>query len=136
MLFRSHPEDFCLARTHRTQLEQSWGIRFADEALAHVFSFERLRLAPSSFGFHGLSNFADVMRADEVSRFVAEAPVELFAGLEARRLIKRLLDHGLLPAARQAMRKRLASDQQRGWSDTRLRLRIAWHGLTHPSSAG
>lgn len=120
-----HPEDVCLARTHRTLLEQGYGIRFADETMAHAFSFERLRGLPSSFGFHGLSNFPDVMTAEEVSRFVNEASNDLFAGVEARRLVKNLLRHGLVSEAHEAMRKRGQATTSHGWADLRLHARIA-----------
>lgn len=119
----SHPEDTCIARTYREQLERQHGIRFADEAMARQFAFERERSTPSSFGFHGLSNFPLVMPTAQVATFVEQAPPELFAGLETRGFIKHLIAKGERKIARQAMRKRM-KNKRMDWSDMRLWLRL------------
>jgi Protein of unknown function (DUF5672) len=117
-----HPEDVCIARTWRTQLEEQFDIRFADEAMAHRFAFERERLQPSSFGFHGLSNLASVMSKPELQSFVDAAPVELFGSVEARGFIKRLVALKLKQAARTALQKRRAA-KPINLADLRLWLR-------------
>lgn len=101
-----HPEDVCIARTWRTRLEQAWGIRFADEALARRFAFERERLGPSSFGFHGLSNMARLLSEAQLAAFMGEAPASLFGSTEARGFIKYLIQRKMKPLARQALERR------------------------------
>ncbi|MGC4062884.1 MAG: DUF5672 family protein [Aquabacterium sp.] len=120
-----HPEDICIARTHRTRLEQQHGIRFADEALAHQFAFERERKTASSFGFHGLSNMALLLSEAQLNRFMAQAPQALFASVEARGFIKHLVQRGLKPLARQALRQR-RQGKPLDASDLRLWARVIW----------
>jgi len=55
-LVQVHPEDVHLCRTYREHLEQRYAIRFADEAIAHRFSFELVIGGTMPFGFHGLIN--------------------------------------------------------------------------------
>jgi hypothetical protein len=118
-----HPEDTCIARTYRPLLEQRWGIRFADEAIAHTFAFERERRGASTFGFHGLSNLPEVLSNAELAQFVQHAPDELFTGVEARGFIKRLIQRSLKKAARTALTKRTAA-RRLNLADARLWLRI------------
>jgi hypothetical protein len=101
-----HPEDTCIARTYRTLLEQRWGIRFADEAQAHEFAFERERITPASFGFHGLSNMATVLTQAELTSFMEQAPSELFGSVEARGFIKHLIHRKMTPLAKTALTRR------------------------------
>ncbi|MEJ5897640.1 DUF5672 family protein [Aquabacterium sp. G14] len=118
-----HPEDVCIARTNRVLLTQRWGIRFADEALAHRFAFERERQTSSSFGFHGMSNMADLLTVPQIDQLVHDAPADLFSSVEARNFIKRLIRRGLHSAARLALAKR-ASRKSINLSDLRLLLRL------------
>lgn len=101
-----HPEDVCIARTCRTLLEQRYGIRFADEALAHQFAFERERQTPSSFGFHGMSNMAALLSEQELALFMRDAPATLFGSVEARGFIKRLIGRNMKTLARKALQRR------------------------------
>ncbi len=119
----SHPEDTCIARTYRPLLEQRWGIRFADEAMAHQFAVERDGQGASTFGFHGLSNLADALSDQELQDFVQRAPPELFTAVEARGFIKRLVQRRLKEAARIALNKRTAVKRM-NLADARLWLRI------------
>lgn len=119
-----HPEDVCIARTYRTLLEQRWGIRFADEAMAHEFAFERERQTPSSFGFHGLSNMAQLLSEAELGAFMAQAPQSLFASVEARGFIKHLIRRKMKPLARQALSRRRQS-RKLNLADIRLWARLA-----------
>jgi len=118
-----HPEDVCIARTHRELLERRWGIQFAEEPMANQFAFERERVSPSSFGFHGLSNMALILRKTEIEQFVQSAPVGLFTSVEARLFIKRLISAGDKTQARLALKKRIIGA---GWTlaDARLWLRL------------
>lgn len=120
-----HPEDVCIARTCRAMLESRWGIRFADDATADRFAFERHELPFPSFGFHGMSNFPLVMPRAELTAFVAQAPASFFGSVEARRFVKRLLQLGLREEALTVLRKR-AQIRRRDWSDVRLWVRCAW----------
>jgi hypothetical protein len=58
-----HPEDVAICRTNRTLLELQ-GIRFADRALAEIFSIERGNPAGPTFGFHGIFNMIAALGAD------------------------------------------------------------------------
>lgn len=120
----THPEDVCISRLNRPTLEREFGIRFADEALAHQFAFERSRQSPSSFGFHGLANLPDALTKDELAAFIKEAPPSLFAGVEARGLVKKLLTLGMLDSASLALSKRRASSKSETLADFRLQLRL------------
>lgn len=120
-----HPEDTCIARTYRTLLEKRWNIKFADEALAHQFAFERMRTLDSSFGFHGLSNLAELLSASELATFIEHAPPALFGTVEARGFIKRLIRRKMNAFAKQALYKRRQS-KRLDLADIRLWVRLAF----------
>ncbi len=117
-----HPEDVCIARTYRRQLEREWGIRFADETMANRFAVEREPSCGATFGFHGLSNLARFMPAEQIPHFLQHAPKEIFASLEARGFIKNLIKRRLTTDARTALRLRMRS-RRLNLSDLRLWLR-------------
>jgi hypothetical protein len=58
--------DEVLCRSYRPRLPQ---FKWADEALAHEFSFERMRAAPNarSFGFHGMFNWPYVLTDAQIA---------------------------------------------------------------------
>jgi hypothetical protein len=64
-----HPEDECVCLVYRKYLEETYGIRFAPESLAHRFSFERNpkynENSYRTFGFHGFHSYTDE-RAREI----------------------------------------------------------------------
>ena len=66
------PEDHVLCRHYRPQLPQ---FNWADEALAHEFSFERTRAGPGarSFGFHGMFNWPYVLTDAQIEARVVRA---------------------------------------------------------------
>ena len=66
------PEDHVLCRHYRPQLPQ---FNWADEALAHEFSFERTRAGPRarSFGFHGMFNWPYVLTDAQIEARVVRA---------------------------------------------------------------
>ncbi len=65
-----YPEDSTICNLHRPYLEKDFGIRFADERLAHRFSYE---WSPrDSFGFHGFHNLWRYL-SDEETVAVATA---------------------------------------------------------------
>lgn len=63
-VYAEEAEDLLIARRNRVWLESEHGMRFADQALANNFSFERSRTADRSFGFHGVFNLPTVVGAD------------------------------------------------------------------------
>jgi hypothetical protein len=72
-------EDIVIGRTCRAVLEGQ-GIRFAPEALARTFAYERTRLSGTEFGFHGAFNLVRLL-GDQASR-------ELFATIEPHMLAR------------------------------------------------
>jgi hypothetical protein len=58
-----HPEDVAIGRLNRTFLEHQ-GCRFADDALAESFSFERTVPSQPTFGFHGAFNLIPLVGPD------------------------------------------------------------------------
>jgi len=121
----THPEDTCIARTYRPLLEQRWGIRFADEAMAHQFAIERMQTLNSSFGFHGLSNLAHLLDASELAIFIENSPPTLFGSVEARGFIKHLIRRKLKTLAKQALFKR-QQIKPLDLADIRLWARVAF----------
>jgi hypothetical protein len=59
-----HPEDIAICRTNRRFLEQEHAIRFADEATAERFAYERTLPTGAAFGFHGVFNMIPALGAD------------------------------------------------------------------------
>ncbi|MDO9236552.1 MAG: DUF5672 family protein [Aquabacterium sp.] len=119
----THPEDMCIARTYRAHLERHNGIRFAGEALAHQFAFERDRQAPTSFGFHGMSNMASLLTQPQLASFMACAPTSLFGSTEARGFIKNLIQRKMKPLAKQALNRRR---QTKAFDSADFRLWFRW----------
>ena len=72
-------EDIVIARTYRDRLEDQ-GMRFAPEAVAQQFAYERLPPTGSEFGFHGAFNLVRYLSPDEA--------VKLFRSLDKRILAK------------------------------------------------
>jgi hypothetical protein len=60
----SSPEDVAIGRVNRRRLEADHGIRFADQATAARFSFERTAGSLATFGFHGAFNLIPLLGAD------------------------------------------------------------------------
>lgn len=64
----AHPEDGAICRTYRKYLEDAHGIAFAPATVADRFSFEHIKPAGPTFGFHGQINLA---------RFVDDRMIQL-----------------------------------------------------------
>lgn len=118
-----HPEDVCIGRGYRTFLEQHHGIRYADEATAHRFSFEGMYENPSAFGFHGVHNLLRVLTPEEFEDFLENAPGRLFASGWMRRFIKHALQQGEGALAGRVLMRRRAN-RKLDLSDVRLLLRV------------
>jgi hypothetical protein len=73
-----HPEDDCICITNRKLLEDRWGISFPPVDVARKFSFEFSDYDQSQFGFHGFSNFPDVLDRKELLLFIEHMPDALF----------------------------------------------------------
>ena len=73
-----HPEDECICVTNRKVLEDTWGISFSPIKIAREFSFEFSDYEKREFGFHGFSNFPDVLDKKELLLFIDAMPEPLF----------------------------------------------------------
>ena len=67
-----HPEDISICHINRSLLEQKYAIKFAPEALACRFSFERSQPAEETFGFHGVFNMLDIVGAEKLASICDE----------------------------------------------------------------
>jgi hypothetical protein len=66
------PEDYALCRVYRPVLERL-GLRWAPDAIAGQFAFERTRPVAQTFGFHGPFNWTTVLSADALAERMALA---------------------------------------------------------------
>jgi hypothetical protein len=73
-------EDVLICRVHRRRLERT-ELRFASEAVARTFSFERTPPTGNEFGFHGFFNLVRFLSAADT--------LQLFRNLEVRVLTRR-----------------------------------------------
>lgn len=69
-----HPEDACICDRHRAYLEVQHRIQFAPAELAEAFSFEFAKPHTDAFGFHGMSNFPQVMSTSDLTHFIETMP--------------------------------------------------------------
>jgi hypothetical protein len=65
----AHPEDICICRTYRGELEAQ-GLRFAPVELARQFSVEDDPLTPAVFGFHGPYHLPSIFDPAQTLAFV------------------------------------------------------------------
>jgi hypothetical protein len=72
-------EDIAIARTYRSRLEDQ-GMRFAPEAVAQQFAYERSLPSGSEFGFHGAFNLVRYLSPDQA--------LKVFRSLDKRILAK------------------------------------------------
>ena len=118
-----HPEDVCIGRGQRANLERYHGITYADQATAHRFAVEGMYQNPSAFGFHGVHNLLRVLSPVELDRFLTDGPGPLFASGWMRRFIKHALAEGEYTLARRALERRRAN-RKFDLSELRLWLRL------------
>jgi len=102
-------EDTLICRGLRPRLEAD-GMRFADEALAQRFAFERGESGGPVFGFHGLFNFHRVLKGDELAAYVERLPVPMIQVIEGAELALNLYNQGARDLGRNLVRRRLAAD--------------------------
>lgn len=113
----TEPEDVAICRTWRGQLERQHGIRFAPEAVAATFAFERdIHSRRDAFGFHGFFNFARVF-GDELETVLKKVPASMLTGRDARELAWDLLSSGTYERRRLGLRlwSRLLQEQRFEW---------------------
>jgi len=88
---RHHPEDVAICRTNRSMLEGRFGLKFAPEALARRFAFEREAAGGAMpFGFHGLFNF-DIACGADLGTVLDALPIGLLGNRDARDLARKLV---------------------------------------------
>lgn len=63
-------EDLAICRSLRPRMELDHGIRFAPEAVARRFAFERHRRRGDEFGFHGVFNLAELSGPRRLSQIL------------------------------------------------------------------
>lgn len=98
-------EDVAICRTHRTALKRDFGIRFAPEALARSFSFERYAATGTEFGFHGIFNLVDLVDDSDLTTLLEEIDPGVINRREHFELIRFALRRGRLALARVILRR-------------------------------
>jgi hypothetical protein len=63
-------EDWLICRAYRPVLEGEYGIRFAPESVADMFSYENTQPNKPSFGFHGMGNMWRHLKDAEAVKLV------------------------------------------------------------------
>jgi hypothetical protein len=121
----THPEDACIAQTHRGTLEARFGLRFAPAALARQFAFENERPGEPCFGFHGMRNLHRALPPSLASQWFAHLPPSLFAGRDAYKTARDLLNDQQFDLCRAVLSQRQAAgarDFKTRWLALRLGL--------------
>jgi hypothetical protein len=77
-------EDLAICRTHRTLLEEQYGLRFAPEGVARHFSYERTQRAGDEFGFHGVFNMRPLMGGREFRQMLGTIETGLLGKRERK----------------------------------------------------
>lgn len=105
----TEPEDMAICVTLRHRLESEFGIRFAPLDVAQKFACE---YGPyrTAFGFHGMHNFAHVLDAPTLRRWLESCPVEMLCTKHARKLVKALMQNGRAAEAIQLQHRRLQAE--------------------------
>jgi hypothetical protein len=129
-----HPEDVCIAKTHREALEQDWGLRFAPVKLAARFAFENEVPTGATFGFHGMRNLHRVLGPQQAAEWLGTLPDAMFNGRDAYKTARDLLQDGHPTLARQVLERRKAAGA-RDWKTRVLGWRVAIRGRSGPNSS-
>jgi hypothetical protein len=104
-------EDVLICRTHRQMLEDRFGLRFAPEAVARRFAFERCQPQGNEFGFHGAFNMVGRVPARELADLLANIEPGLLNRREHREMLRQALRRG---------------DLRLAW--------VVWQRLRHPAA--
>ena len=97
-------EDVIICRRCRPRLEEQ-GMRFAPEAVARRFSYERMPSRGDEFGFHGSFNLVRLLPPDQGLRLIRSLEPELLARNERWELLGWAIRHGRLPLALEMLRR-------------------------------
>jgi len=85
-LLSNYGEDELICRAYRPLLEQKHGIRFAPQAVAERFAYERGVPLRPTFGFHGMINFYREVSDTELIKLVSLMPASGFKHLNCGQL--------------------------------------------------
>lgn len=88
------PEDILICRTHRRWFETKCAIRFAPEAVARQFAYERTVRQGAEFGFHGVFNMMHHLPEREFCDVLASLEPGLLGRRERRDVLRHALLHG------------------------------------------
>jgi Protein of unknown function (DUF5672) len=91
-------EDVLICRLHRRQLEEQ-GLRFAPEAIARKFSFERNARTGREFGFHGSFNLVKLVPPEAALQLFRTLEPHVLARSERHELFRWALARGRLKLA-------------------------------------
>jgi hypothetical protein len=86
-------EDIVIARRFRKQLEQD-GFRFAPEAVARAFAYERTKSTGSEFGFHGAFNLVRYLTAADARGIFRSLEPGVLAKSETMEILRWALAKG------------------------------------------
>lgn len=89
----NEPEDLVIGRWHRPELETR-GIRYAPEAVARHFAYERTSPTGHEFGFHGAFNLVRYLSANQVLDLFRSLEASVLARNERWELLWWALTHG------------------------------------------
>jgi len=81
-------EDTFICRLYRRLLENKYGIKFAPEAIADKFSYERSEPSDNPFGFHGLFNMWRYVKDEKVEDFIEILTPHVLNSIEAIELVQ------------------------------------------------
>jgi len=108
----SEGEDLFIGKTCRPRLETE-GIRFAPEAVARKFAYERTRPTGQEFGFHGSYNLVRLLPSGDASSFFGNLDAGLLARNERLELFWWALLRGRLTLAATMLRRLVRSPPSR-----------------------
>lgn len=100
-------EDVTVCRTYRALLEGAHDIRFAPEALAQEFAFERIPRTGREFGFHGVFNMFEDHTDNAFASLLSTLEPGLLGRLESKELVRLALRHRRPATLFQAIRQRI-----------------------------
>lgn len=79
--------DLLVCRTYRPMLERDYGIRFAPEGVADLFSYENTLPSRPTFGFHGCGNMWRHTEDSEMIRLIGLVDPYVFRSFHFARLL-------------------------------------------------
>ncbi|MGK5077139.1 DUF5672 family protein [Janthinobacterium sp. HLX7-2] len=129
-----HPEDYAICELHGAQLQQDFGIRFADARLASAFAFECIAPTGRTFGFHGFFNFGQVLDDVELGDYIGNCDDATMHTPAVRGMIKQLYRSGRYRMAAQVLRRRINGGAAMFADACLLALRTSLHALRHGRS--